>query len=114
MNRYKCIVTDVQATAAAAAHPDGAYVKWTDHVAEVERLKERLAEVEDEVSALRCLLADEGYQVGTYVGQRIIPLFSRPSDNAARAGEGEGHASDCAVHNAPALPVGPCNCGRKP
>jgi hypothetical protein len=44
MNRYKCIVTDVQATAAAAAHPDGAYVKWTDHVAEVERLKARLAE----------------------------------------------------------------------
>lgn len=22
-----------------------------------------------------------------------------------------GHASDCAVHNAPALPPGPCNCG---
>lgn len=22
-----------------------------------------------------------------------------------------GHASDCAVHNAPALPVGPCDCG---
>lgn len=22
-----------------------------------------------------------------------------------------GHASDCAVHNGPALPVGPCNCG---
>jgi hypothetical protein len=21
------------------------------------------------------------------------------------------HASDCALHNAPALPVGPCNCG---
>ncbi len=21
------------------------------------------------------------------------------------------HASDCAVHNEPALPVGPCNCG---
>jgi len=21
------------------------------------------------------------------------------------------HASDCAIHNAPALPVGPCNCG---
>lgn len=21
------------------------------------------------------------------------------------------HASDCAVHNAPALPVGPCDCG---
>lgn len=24
------------------------------------------------------------------------------------------HASDCAVHNAPALPVGPCNCGVLP
>ncbi len=22
----------------------------------------------------------------------------------------EGHASDCAVHNAPALPPGPCDC----
>lgn len=22
-----------------------------------------------------------------------------------------GHASDCAVHNAPAIPVGPCDCG---
>ena len=21
------------------------------------------------------------------------------------------HASDCAVHNAPALPTGPCDCG---
>ncbi len=21
------------------------------------------------------------------------------------------HASDCAVHNAPALPIGPCDCG---
>ena len=25
--------------------------------------------------------------------------------------ETTGHASDCAVHNAPALPVGPCTCG---
>lgn len=24
------------------------------------------------------------------------------------------HASDCAVHNAPALPVGPCDCGAEP
>lgn len=24
------------------------------------------------------------------------------------------HASDCAVHNAPALPVGPCDCGARP
>ncbi len=25
-----------------------------------------------------------------------------------------GHASDCAVHNAPALEVGPCDCGYAP
>lgn len=24
------------------------------------------------------------------------------------------HASDCAVHNAPALPVGDCDCGLEP
>lgn len=24
------------------------------------------------------------------------------------------HASDCAVYNAPALPVGPCDCGVEP
>lgn len=31
--------------------------------------------------------------------------------NADLAGSQEGHASDCAVHNAPAYPPGPCNCG---
>lgn len=24
---------------------------------------------------------------------------------------GDGHASDCAVHNGPAFPPGPCDCG---
>lgn len=24
------------------------------------------------------------------------------------------HASDCSVHNAPALPIGPCDCGLEP
>jgi hypothetical protein len=23
-----------------------------------------------------------------------------------------GHTSDCALHNAPAMPLGPCDCGR--
>lgn len=27
--------------------------------------------------------------------------------------EGGPHRSDCAVHNAPAYPKGPCNCGHK-
>lgn len=25
--------------------------------------------------------------------------------------QGQGHASDCAVHNEPAMPAGPCDCG---
>lgn len=27
---------------------------------------------------------------------------------------GKVHASDCAVHNEPAMPNGPCNCGAQP
>ncbi len=34
-----------------------------------------------EVAALRCLLADEGYQVGAYAGCGI-PLFARPAVSA--------------------------------
>lgn len=34
-------------------------------------------------------------------------------DAIEKAGACCGHASDCAVHNAPALPVGPCDCGAK-
>lgn len=30
---------------------------------------------------------------------------------SAVAYSASGHWSDCAVHNAPALPVGPCDCG---
>ena len=26
-------------------------------------------------------------------------------------GKGDGHWSDCATHNEPAMPNGPCNCG---
>ena len=40
-------------------------------------------------------------------GQRITRWRPIP---APPTGEG-GHASDCALHNAPALPVGPCDCG---
>jgi len=32
----------------------------------------------------------------------------------AAAALGDGHASDCATHNAPALPVGPCGCDEAP
>ena len=30
---------------------------------------------------------------------------------ASRGTAGPEHASDCAIYNAPALPVGPCDCG---
>lgn len=33
------------------------------------------------------------------------------SEQSHTPGFGDGHASDCSVHNAPALPVGPCDCG---
>lgn len=33
------------------------------------------------------------------------------ADEAPAEGAGDGHMSDCAIHNAPALPVGPCDCG---
>ena len=29
--RYKCVVSNVQATAHAAAHPAGEYVKWSEY-----------------------------------------------------------------------------------
>ena len=57
MNRYKCVVTDVQATAAAAAHPDGAYVKWTDHVAEVEAWRRNTREECEKSTILEARLA---------------------------------------------------------
>ena len=35
--------------------------------------------------------------------------MSRPGPDADR--NHKGHYSDCAVHNGPALPLGPCDCG---
>jgi hypothetical protein len=60
MNRYKVIVTDVQATAAAAAHPDGAYVKWTDHVAAIIEVTEE----RNDMKAMLLELAGECAECG--------------------------------------------------
>jgi hypothetical protein len=34
------------------------------------------------------------------------------SEGTKRSEAGDGHASDCAVHNEPAMPNGPCDCHR--
>ncbi len=41
-----------------------------------------------------------------FANEMLWPLGER-----ARAALGPIHASDCAIYNAPALPVGPCDCG---
>ncbi len=38
-------------------------------------------------------------------------LAAAPSPAAAPGAERVVHFSDCAIYNAPALPVGPCDCG---
>lgn len=42
---------------------------------------------------------------------RTITMEDFAIARAAIAKATTAHASDCAVHNAPALPVGPCDCG---
>lgn len=49
--------------------------------------------------AVRIFLAKQPRSVREYVMRQL------DYDEAAK------HASDCAVHNGPALPVGPCDCG---
>jgi hypothetical protein len=39
---------------------------------------------------------------------------SRIREAIVSPGDGVAHASDCAVHNAPAYPPGPCDCGAAP
>lgn len=47
------------------------------------------------------------------VDEAIEELKKWPSDTQVSALKLDliRHASDCAIHNAPALPVGPCDCG---
>jgi hypothetical protein len=43
--------------------------------------------------------------IGTFRKKRYLVLDAECVDSSCCH-----HASDCAVHNAPALPVGPCDC----
>ena len=111
MNRTEteCFVVNYPATAAR----------------EIDRLRARLAEAE----------RNEGTLLGMIRHQRDVLRECLPYLNESMAGKRPGrsaddiraavkalttdsapvmHASDCAVHNEPALPVGPCNCGAAP
>lgn len=59
-------------------------------------------------AALGCTSTDRRNPRKLYEACRQIARFVEASL------DGDGHASDCAVHNAPALPVGPCDCGAEP
>lgn len=55
-----------------------------------------------------------------HVAEAAAPWFALAEQNVAfsdsgpahECGEACPHDSDCALHNAPALPIGPCNCSR--
>ncbi len=61
-----------------------------------------------------CLNAIEALNAGKEVmpnGTSKVPNNDiGPGDQGAVAGAA-GHRSDCAIHNAPAYPAGPCDCG---
>lgn len=80
----------------------------TEYVArnEISRLSK---EVEDLRTGLRlCLENLDGIATGDDLPSIVICAKAR----ALLKGETDKlHASDCALHNAPALPVGPCDCG---
>jgi hypothetical protein len=44
-------------------------------------------------------------------GFPVWPVFARIECTCPACSRGELHSSDCAVHNEPALPAGPCDCG---
>lgn len=46
--------------------------------------------------------------------RRLHALDASKPEPQAQISSCCGHASDCAVHNAPALPAGPCDCGFEP
>jgi len=57
-DRYKFVVSKVQATAHAAAHPDGEYVKWSEY----EELQRQLGEANEALAACQSQASGEiGY-----------------------------------------------------
>jgi hypothetical protein len=54
---------------------------------------------------------DAGGKANALFNLRAIILAAAAAEEQRLKEMGKQHASDCAVHNAPALPVGPCDCG---
>ena len=84
--------------------------------------QERIAELKKALSLIHapfCFGTNEGL-IDFETLAREFNHRQNIAGNALRSEPGEGgdgkvqHASDCAVHNAPALEPGPCNCGAEP
>lgn len=76
--------------------------------AEAELAEERAANV-----ALKdlCLAAGDLYRGGgVFPMKGAMALRLLKAGALARAVKGEGHTSDCATHNMPAMPAGECDC----
>jgi len=68
-----------------------------------------LAALRKELNRISWDGADDGWNRAiTAVQKRIADIL------ATKAAQPEAHASDCAVHNEPAMPNGPCDCGAQP
>lgn len=79
-----------------------------------EALVQRVADIIDDAP-----IRIHPYQIATVIDPRAAArrvvntvqrtLFGHPEDSCETC----GHASDCATHNEPALPMGACNCSKE-
>lgn len=65
--------------------------------------RDELPEVGDVVSKVK--IGDDRVADVYFESGRRVPVHLSPEDR--------GHKSDCALHNGPALPVEPCDCGQR-
>lgn len=59
------------------------------------------------IEAARQAEADESEEA---FEQRLKTVAGGNSANKSKKRESHAHASDCATHNGPAMPAGPCDC----
>jgi hypothetical protein len=107
-------VNRVQAKALIAARRkrDEARAELAFAALVVEEARRNEVRAESDRDALRAAIEKHNADLKKY-GDQQEHVWLIPLPPAAEA-PGDGHASDCATHNAPALPVGPCDCGAAP
>ena len=103
-DRYKFVVSNVQATAHAAAHPDGEYVKWSEY----EELQRQLGEANEALAACQsqagpCIKDAERYRwlrcriPVTAIHCRGAPIRIMPADSVASEHEAYAVEVDAAI-----------------